>query len=189
MRLNGWQRLWILAVILWGVVVAGVSTLLWPTNADSVPTTGEDITSLVNSTMAQRPEVVIVGVDGKEHIFPPGFDPKRAAEIVRRGGEKTSEASPTIGVPVRELEPVRKDAPLLLSIDPNAAKPLTIVESKPLSSEPLRVVASKPLSSPGNPRNAFLLVAFAVWAIPSSCVYALGFGVAWVRRGFKAQSA
>lgn len=27
-------------------------------------------------------EVVIVGTDGREHVFPPGFDPKRAAAIV-----------------------------------------------------------------------------------------------------------
>lgn len=29
-------------------------------------------------------EVVIVGDDGAEHVFPPGFDPKRAAGIVRQ---------------------------------------------------------------------------------------------------------
>ncbi len=33
--------------------------------------------------MAQEGEVVIVGDDGTEHVFPPGFDPKRAAGIVR----------------------------------------------------------------------------------------------------------
>lgn len=32
----------------------------------------------------QQPEVVIVAADGTEHVFPPGFDPKRAAEIVRK---------------------------------------------------------------------------------------------------------
>lgn len=33
--------------------------------------------------MPQQQEVVIVAKDGTEHVFPPGFDPKRAAEIVR----------------------------------------------------------------------------------------------------------
>lgn len=33
----------------------------------------------------QGGEVVIVGTDGKEHVFPPGFDPKRAAGIVKQG--------------------------------------------------------------------------------------------------------
>lgn len=32
------------------------------------------------------PEVVIIGADGKEHVFPDGFDPKKAAAIVRGGG-------------------------------------------------------------------------------------------------------
>lgn len=31
------------------------------------------------------PEVVIIGSDGTEHVFPPGFDPKKAAAIVRDG--------------------------------------------------------------------------------------------------------
>lgn len=30
-------------------------------------------------------EVVIIGADGTEHVFPAGFDPKKAAEIVRTG--------------------------------------------------------------------------------------------------------
>lgn len=33
--------------------------------------------------MPQQREVVIVADDGTEHVFPPGFDPKRAAAIVR----------------------------------------------------------------------------------------------------------
>lgn len=33
--------------------------------------------------MAQDAEIVILGEDGTEHVFPPGFDPKRAAAIVR----------------------------------------------------------------------------------------------------------
>jgi hypothetical protein len=31
------------------------------------------------------PEVVILGADGTEHVFPPGFDPVKAAAIVRGG--------------------------------------------------------------------------------------------------------
>lgn len=34
--------------------------------------------------MTQDQEVVIVGKDGKEHVFPAGFDPKRAASIVKQ---------------------------------------------------------------------------------------------------------
>lgn len=37
--------------------------------------------------MAQ--EIVIIGEDGQEHVFPAGFDPKRAAGIVRGGSQPT----------------------------------------------------------------------------------------------------
>lgn len=36
--------------------------------------------------MPEQPEVVILGADGTEHVFPPGFNPKRAAAIVRGQG-------------------------------------------------------------------------------------------------------
>ena len=34
--------------------------------------------------MPQTQEIVIVGADGREHVFPAGFDPKKAAEIIRQ---------------------------------------------------------------------------------------------------------
>src|ERR1035437_3827557 len=36
-------------------------------------------------------EVVIVDRSGTEHVFPPGFDPQRAAKIVRNSGAGSSE--------------------------------------------------------------------------------------------------
>ena len=36
--------------------------------------------------MNDQQEIVIVDAQGAEHVFPPGFDPKRAAAIVRGGG-------------------------------------------------------------------------------------------------------
>lgn len=51
--------------------------------------------------MAQ--EVVIVGADGTEHVFPSGFDPKRAASIVRQSAEPSpaqTDAAPTMTGPM-----------------------------------------------------------------------------------------
>lgn len=45
----------------------------------------------------QQPSVVIVGDDGTRHRFPPGFDPQKAAEIVR-GGTQT-QAAPQAAAP------------------------------------------------------------------------------------------
>lgn len=38
-------------------------------------------------------EVVIIGADGQEHVFPPGFDPKRAAAIVREKSAPVPQAA------------------------------------------------------------------------------------------------
>jgi hypothetical protein len=40
----------------------------------------------------QQPEVVIRADDGTEHVFPPGFDPKRAASIVRERAKPSTES-------------------------------------------------------------------------------------------------
>lgn len=49
--------------------------------------------------MAQDGEVVIRGDDGTEHVFPPGFDPKRAAAIVRTQTGRPDAPSPAWNQP------------------------------------------------------------------------------------------
>mgnify|MGYP001604634340 CR=1 FL=1 len=48
--------------------------------------------------MADDQDVVIVGTDGTEHVFPPGFDPKRAAGIVRHAEATTPPPQPAPAV-------------------------------------------------------------------------------------------
>lgn len=60
------------------------------------------------------PEVVIVGADGTEHVFPDGFNPKRAAQIVK--GQSAPEAKPQPGSKAAILSHV-------------AAKAIPVVES------------------------------------------------------------
>lgn len=52
-------------------------------------------------------EVVIIGADGQEHVFPAGFDPKRAASIVRGGAtppaQRAAPAQPTTGENIRNV--------------------------------------------------------------------------------------
>lgn len=45
--------------------------------------------------MADAGEVVIVDAKGMEHVFPPGFDPKRAAGIVRQQSAPAAPPAPT----------------------------------------------------------------------------------------------
>lgn len=44
--------------------------------------------------MDEDQEVVIVGPDGTEHVFPAGFDPRRAAAIVRNNGSSALPSKP-----------------------------------------------------------------------------------------------
>jgi hypothetical protein len=173
-RLNGWQRLWAVAMVLWALPVLFVTYLDWPiarnisdkdvlkrmnpadarqlADAATAPrlfeadrsrldkivhqmeTNGESSTNIQTvvddfKQMHAKPEVVIVDDDGTEHVFPPGFDPKRGAAIVR--GQ------------VSGLHMVLR----------------------------LR-------------RAALAGQALASWAIVAAVVYALGWAVAWIRRGF-----
>lgn len=43
-------------------------------------------------------DVIIIGDDGTEHVFPAGFDPKRAAAIVRSGSAPPSSGPPATAV-------------------------------------------------------------------------------------------
>jgi hypothetical protein len=74
-------------------------------------------------------EVVIVGADGTEHIFPPGFDPKRAAAIVKGGDAKSDRPSDSGGGAVlagaktaQALAPTIQQAAEAFATSPTAAK-------------------------------------------------------------------
>lgn len=60
--------------------------------------------------MADEQDVVIVDAAGTEHHFPPGFDPKHAAAIVRNGG---SSALPTKPVSAEDFTPPSTGARVL----------------------------------------------------------------------------
>lgn len=107
-RLNGWQRLWVVVTVIW-LAISGI--LLWQmwsqreTGEVYLDLEGRELRSEERpdalKTIVQRmidagepedriasvireypPEVVIVD-RGTENIFPPGTDPKTAAAIVR----------------------------------------------------------------------------------------------------------
>ena len=61
------------------------------------------------------PEVVIIGEDGREHVFPDGFDPKRAAAIVRaQAPEPTAHIGP--GKPELTSDPLGYGMELMSNI-------------------------------------------------------------------------
>ncbi len=50
---------------------------------------------MIKATPLSNDHIVIVDRDGQEHIFPPGFDPKQAAAMVRQGYKFTGPAGAT----------------------------------------------------------------------------------------------
>lgn len=51
--------------------------------------------------MDDEQDIVIVGDDGTEHVFPSGFDPKRAAAIVRAGSTSLPKPAASTGWPAK----------------------------------------------------------------------------------------
>lgn len=60
-------------------------------------------------------EIVILGADGTEHVFPAGFDPKRAAEIVRGQSAASQPESPKAPLGVAAAFGAAKAAPAIVS--------------------------------------------------------------------------
>jgi hypothetical protein len=117
MRLNGWQRLWIVASASWAVVVFSFAALTIP--PAPAPRQGQ-LASEIDYVLSRDPGAGVSGADDK----------------------------------------------------------LRVMSSKRLPLPP-------PLTwSQRFPRHAHFLGAVFVWGIPSVIVYLLGFGAAWVRRGF-----
>src|SRR5262249_30959747 len=101
MRLNGWQRMWIVMAVLW---LAGSGVAIWSawlqpaapkvyldaegreypevsppgalkTRVQQMIDSGEPEDRIASFIRGYPPEVVIVDGD-REHVFPPGTDPK-----------------------------------------------------------------------------------------------------------------
>jgi hypothetical protein len=98
-------------------------------------------------------EVVIVGADGTEHVFPGGFNPQRAAAIVRgespsSGGAATPAALTALGA--------MKAAPALASGVNAAAQATGRVMSSPAAGGVLAGLTSG-LAAAGQPKAAMLV--------------------------------
>jgi hypothetical protein len=140
----------------------GARRILFETDSSQPPTVSEVEQVLLqseNPTKADGPEIAIVGEDGKEHVFPAGTDPKRAAAIVRYASSALITANTpagsfeyAVGTPHEELQGRYRE---------------------------------KLLTARDASNRRLLLQAAGVWALPSIALYVAGLGVAWIRRGFQ----
>jgi hypothetical protein len=148
-RFNGWQRLWVVVLVLWAITVLLFGFLLWPTamdvshgdvfaqmqpdhvqkfaSAQGVRGEGEDITDLFNKAGQSRTTVEVGG-----HTLT--FRADVSSEDMNRVGGEYYAA-------LRRVLSIR--------------------------------------------RSTFVGEAITAWIIPPAALYALGWAVAWIRRGFK----
>lgn len=75
--------------------------------------------------MTEEQEVVIIGKDGKEHVFPQGFDPKKAAQIV--SGVRDESTAQLGSVSEMAKEPRKLN---MFPADPSTGKPLPMIAPK-----------------------------------------------------------
>jgi hypothetical protein len=165
MRLNGWQRLWIVLSVLWLMVVLGVGYVRWPLTPAAFTRSEDRHYSVKDSgtgktldfrgpqppTLAQFQNIFVT-----EGIVPSDT----AYEIVQIPGlGETEFPFMTFKSEVRTMS----DAEVTAA----AAK---------LSREYVRTVHRQQMTFTGE--------AFAAWVLPVAVLYLLGWAIAWVRRGF-----
>ncbi len=178
MRLNGWHRLWIVVSILYFVPVAAFVALTWPTAAT---------TWHRDAFIARLPDELRAHVEAaydSEYSWkdslkseippPPDYRPP-----VFTPGTKTAKATPLPSRFTLVSAPVRF---------PNGAV-LQVRVAKEGDTEPdARVAPAYWAVVEGAARAARWTTAwqaFGAWFVPCLSLYALGWAVAWVRRGFR----
>jgi hypothetical protein len=192
--LNGWQRLWVVISIIYILPVLSIAALAWPT---------PEATSHQDAFISQLPADIRAQIDGayrNEYDWKEAW--KRRADSFQP--DPRSRAKPTKTASDRRLPPLTGDierdfgglAALTRDLTdlpgpahfPNGAV-LDIRVAKKGDDQPdARVAQAYWTIVEGETRRArwALVVGAALWwLIPSLALYALGWSVAWVRRGFR----
>ena len=177
MRMNGWQRLWVVLILLWGVVVGTVVYLTVPRpmtylslDADA-PEREEILARLKQQSLPNAHSSTTFQANYVDEPLPPigGRILKRYGvtdPITGRHFEIQSDHIPTenelLSAEISELEK-------------NVQQDRTNTEKQNREEAAGRHDARVALM-----RNALL-----VWLIPAGCLYALGWSIGWIRRGFR----
>jgi hypothetical protein len=230
-KLNGWQRLWVVAAVVWLPPILACSYLLWPTGAE---VSNADIYKRMKADDAKRLldyyDVVAAQSGGAPAPLTEGHGQYTAADIDwskttdngsgqplnRQGAAAPSKAidfsdlggklvspPPSNSTPLFDMskaKPINQGQPF----DPNqpyqsASAPSTpVVEIDGHTLQFINGVSRKEMNETAasyhtalvrvltGRRAAFVGEAFALWIVPAVALYALGFAVGWVRRGFGA---
>jgi hypothetical protein len=173
-RLNGWQRLWVVLSALYLLLVAGVTILLWPT---AVTTSHRD------EFIARMPAELRANVVG-------GYSNKWAMEEARKA--RAGRTSEPRGTTKERNAPPLKPPSVFKLVEavtfPNGAV-LEILAAKEDDIDadvrvgPAYWAIVESTASAERWRMAWQMA--LLWLVPCATLYALGWSVAWVRRGFR----
>jgi hypothetical protein len=143
MRLNGWQRLWLVTVVLWTAAVVLFAVLEWPTTWSI---SQADVVRRLPPTDARKFR------DSEDRNWPSG--PPGVGEAGGLVGYSGHSVRLIAGLADADRDRLARTyvAALTVALDER--------------------------------RSGFILEALAWWAIPVFMLYAFGWAIAWVRRGF-----
>jgi hypothetical protein len=195
MRLNGWQRLWVLAAVLWLLPVILFSFAGWPTTAGiskadvyyrMKPDDGHRLTdyydvmaSRLGGTNAVTPRIAalqqdkdfLAGSTKDQKAYLSSIDPDfgKASPLDQNAylGHITGITGPTVDIDGHSVQFIR-DVP---QEDMNQT-------ARAYHTALRQILTHK--------RAALVGEVFAFWMIPAITLYALGWAIRWVRRGFLA---
>jgi hypothetical protein len=193
MRLNGWQRLWVVLATLWLLPVLVFTYELWPTTADvskgdiymeMKPDDGrrlidfyDIVATRIGGTNALNPKIVelqqdkdFLAASSKEQkAYLSDIDPDFAkASVLDQNhyfANITGLAGPSVDVDKYTVQFV----------------PGVSQEDQDKTAGEYRASLRRILTLK---KETFASEAFAFWIVPAVALYVLGLGIAWVRRGF-----
>ena len=159
MKLNGWQRLWVVFTVAWTLAVCLVGYANWPRPTDYLRAleAGEETRERLASQSAAKPTVSNEApgssrppdLDAEGNPLPPRTVTRTVNELIAAGAIPRGEEESTEAALARLVE--RLDS-----------------ERQALRDD----------------RVEHAGVTLMAWAIPPALLYALGLAVGWVRRGF-----
>jgi hypothetical protein len=204
MRLNGWQRIFVVVAVLWSIPVIAFTVLDWPTEARLPrteifarldPAVGARIIGY-ETTPGRAPE------DPRRLVFFPDtgeFRPEKRVVRSANGttytfGRDATNAEVTAalmkdGAKAKGSEPLFVDVPMPVPINV-AGHDLDVIPDESgadASVQPIAAAFGAALQDALLARRIrYAATAATVVIIPMAMLYVLGYSIAWIRRGFAA---
>lgn len=159
MRLGGWLRLWVVLVVIYGVVVAGFTAMVMPTERELTASRAAQALQLLANVIKKSSDKKISAWDLRHYpLFKDKSDGEIAQSIVTIGKEIDLEDPKN-----KELAPLKED---ILALEKSHQEKVAALPGRQLSA---------------------IGTALVIWIVPALALLALGYAIGWVRRGFKAE--